>query len=74
VLTADSQNEYDCFAIKVRTKKGKDLGYLKKELAQSIVSLSAYRCLVVLPIPEGYKLNPSTRNFGATIVLVNNRM
>lgn len=77
-LEADTGNIKDCFAVAVYRKEtnrsGEEvklkLGYLKRELASAISTLSDFRCRVEEPI-DIEDLEASTKAFGASILLVN---
>ena len=51
-LKPDSENDSDCFAIKVCNKKGECLGFLKKELSTGIINIGDYECRAVDTISE----------------------
>ena len=51
-LKPDSDNESDCFAIKICNKKGEHLGFLKKELSAGIINIGDYECRAVDALSE----------------------
>lgn len=70
-LKPDRENEKDCFAIKVFNAKWQELGFLKRELAQAIMSVNDFDCKVFEPLDEQAMMWNTKSMFGVSIILHN---
>ena len=69
LLKSDGGNEKDCFAIKVYNRHGKELGFIKKELASAIINIRDYDCKVIKPVTPDELVGSTKKSFGVEVLI-----
>lgn len=70
ILKPDTENDMDCFAIKVYNKKGKELGFIRKELASAIISIHQFTCKVAREMDITESIGWTKNSFWVGIYLI----